>query len=400
MRKKHLVIICGIYYPEPSPTGLCVKRFVELLKDDYNIDVICISSNNETEDIETSDGIIIHALAGGLYSKEKVARGIIKKLVHQLTRFQLVTCGLGNLNWFRKKALKTLGYIEKEKRIDLILSVCSPFVAHVAARDYKQKHRYIYWCGYTVDPYSSFKRIRPFWCSRKNLIHKEKDVLMKMDHLLISDEVFRNREDLFNGHQSYEVLPYMLPALTLPDLKENNFNNEVVNFVYAGRFYEDIRNPEPLLKTFAKICDNKFRLHLYCAGCESIVEKFIGLSNGIIKHPLVPHDEMVKIYAMSDVLVTVANSTSEFLPSKTFEYIATGKPIISFDLYSTDKVLDKYPLCLRISNIENDTPKRIKEFVTNANNKKISQIEINRIYWRNTQENIKSIFTSSFCINK
>ena len=43
--KKHLAIICGVFYPNPSATGKSAKQFAELLSDEYDIDVICLSED-------------------------------------------------------------------------------------------------------------------------------------------------------------------------------------------------------------------------------------------------------------------------------------------------------------------------------------------------------------------
>ena len=35
--KQHLVMIVGMFYPQPSPTGKCAEAYVDLLKDQYDI---------------------------------------------------------------------------------------------------------------------------------------------------------------------------------------------------------------------------------------------------------------------------------------------------------------------------------------------------------------------------
>ena len=108
MKKRHLAIICGIYYPEPSPTGLCAKRFAELLKDDFDIDILCISVNGISERIRVDDVIEIHTLAGGTIGAEDKTKGLLKKIIHQFGRIQIKSQMLGNLKWFEKVALKKL----------------------------------------------------------------------------------------------------------------------------------------------------------------------------------------------------------------------------------------------------------------------------------------------------
>jgi len=46
--RKRLVMIVGNYYPNPSPTGKCAEAYVDLLRDQFDISVICIADTEQT----------------------------------------------------------------------------------------------------------------------------------------------------------------------------------------------------------------------------------------------------------------------------------------------------------------------------------------------------------------
>lgn len=391
--KEKIAIVCGIYYPDPSPTGLCVKRFVEMLTDKYEISLICISSDGFDE-VVYRENITIYRLAGWRMSLENKAAKYLKKILHLAGAVQMKTSLLGNLTWYRKKAYNCLQSINKKNRLNAVFSICSPFAAHCAAMDFKEKFKDIRWCAYTVDPYSSRDRIRPFNYSIDKLIKKEKYVLMKADRLLVSEEIFENRKDLCHGHLYVEKLPYILPSNICSGGERSFFNFKDINCVYAGRFYKDIRNPQHMLKVFYEIKDPKIKLHLFSVGCEDIVNYYSKLNSNIIHHEFVPHSKMSEVFRDSDILISISNNLSEFLPSKIFEYIATGKPIVEFSEnqeISKNSILNRYPIALILNENSENSCRQVEDFCNLYSRVELPYTMIEKIYESHSSENIKRI---------
>ena len=88
------------------------------------------------------------------------------------------------------------------------------------------------------------------------------------------------------------------------------------------------------------------------------------------------------------MLVNIGNSVDNFMPSKIFEYISTGKPIIN--VYKipecpTLKYLAEYPLALCVSEeeIRQDLPgcaAKVRTFCLENRGKRVSAEEIGRLY--------------------
>lgn len=397
MMKKHLAIICGIFYPNPSATGQCAKRFAELLSDAFEIDLICMSEDEHTAEVNLENGIHIHKLAGCRMSAEGRSHGAAKKLLHLLGGVQIKTLLLGNLLWYRKAAHRKLEQLHRDHPFDAIFSICSPFAAHYAAMDFKHAHSTVRWCGYTVDPYAARNRVRPFWCSFQRLIQAERALLCAMDRVLLSEEVYRNRPELYAGCQAVRELPYILPDFPQKSTERRFFDERDINCVYAGSFYRDIRNPECMLQQFAQMEDPRIKLHLFSRGCEDLVRQYAKQSASIVVHPRVTADEMAQVYQDADVLVNIGNATAEFLPSKTFEYIATGKPIVSYFYGEQDSiVLGRYPLCCQLPNkagLGNDA--ELQSFVRLNSGKNVAKTEIESIFSRHSQASISTILHES-----
>jgi glycosyltransferase involved in cell wall biosynthesis len=398
--KKRLAIICGILYPDPSPTGMCAKRFADLLADEYDIDIICISTNGICEMIDYADGIRVHTLSGGMTAAEARSRGLIAKSAHLIGCLQIKMQLLGNLTWFKSAAHKKLTVLHSEYGLDAVFSICSPFSAHCAAKVFCDDFPTVHWCGYTVDPYTTQNRIRPFWCSYKRLAEKERRILSAMDSVLLSEEVFDNRKELYKGCQSCNALPYILPKRVNIENTYRFFDKKEINCVYAGSFYRDLRNPEAMLKAFADIKDSPIKLHLFCSGCEDIVSKYAAVSDNIIIHGRVSVEEISQVYSEADILVSIGNAVSEFLPSKTYEYIAAGKPVINFYYASPDKVFQKYPICLQLPNSSDaQNEKKLQSFITLHNKEILDEKTVADIYNQNSAEYASKILHDNMLQN-
>lgn len=392
MKKRHLAMICGMFYPELSPTGLCAKRFVELLSDAYDIDIICISENGKSEKIVYSDSICIHTLSGGCMNIGQNRGWFVKNIARFWGGIQIKTQILGNLKWFSKAVLKKLIEIHRQNEFDVVFSICSPFAAHCAARDFKKIYSDVRWCGYTVDPYATQNRIRAFWCSYNRLISIEKNILLLMDSILVSEEVYENRKDIIGENDKCGVLPYVLSEVPVKKNKKTYFDKNNINCVYAGSFYSDLRNPKTMLELFDKIDVSEIKLHLFSKGCEDVVKQYTYKSKNIILHQCVSNNEIFKIYQEADFLVSVGNKTNEFMPSKTYEYIAMCKPIINFYYSSPDRVLKKYPISLQISNSDKcSNSDCLKSFILSNRNIKIDKKVVLSIYEKNSKEYVSHI---------
>lgn len=389
--KKHLVIVCGILYPNPSPTGLCAARYASLLAEDYDIDYISLSADGREEE-GLYEGHVVYTISSKRMKWEYCSRGVIKKLIHLVGTSQLKLSLMGNMGWFVNAANKKLEEINTIKKIDVILTVCSPFQAHMAGAKFKANHPEVRFCSYTVDPYASKTRVVPFFRSYQDFVSLEREVSSKPDCLFLSEEAINMRRDIYGGLDNTVALPYLLPESK--EVLGRVFDSDHIHCVYAGSFYKDIRNPEYMLKVFSSLKENRVMLHLYSSGCEDIVLRYSENSSRIITHGYVSHDELQRVYASCDFLIGVGNAMNDFLPSKTYEYLSLCRPIVFFNSAGYDnKVLERYPHSLQLSDdmsIEASS-ELFEAFVKRERGKVISEDELKKIYSDNTDVNIRRI---------
>ena len=389
--KKHLVIVSGIVYPSPSPTGLCALRYASLLRDEYDIEFISISSSGKNE-LGTYDGFPVHTLTSRLLLLECKSSGPLRKFFHLIGSSQLKTSILGNLGWYGDAAFKKLEQIHAKFPIDALFTVCSPISSHIAGAKFKRKHPEIRFGAYTVDPFAASDRIVPFFRRFKDLVKLERIVSSKADCLFLSEEAMSCRQDIYGDIVNKVALPYILPEVKETGIRI--FDKEHIHCVYAGRFYKEIRNPEYMLKVFSALNDKKIILHLYSSGCDEMVRKYATMSSQIQHHGYVSQEELQQVYASCDVLIGVGNAMNDFLPSKTYEYLSLRRSIVFFNpLGYTNNVLEKYPHSLQISddNDLNDAVSRLETFISTEKGNTISQEELFKLYKTNTSTFVRDI---------
>ena len=395
--KKHLVMVVGGYYPTPSATGRCAEDIIQLIQEQYNVDVICLSRADNTEyeykgkrvfPVGDWHSHLQHTVRNK--GKTKVLYRILKAPVYFMDFFR----NPNNLHWYVKAAYKKLETIHSEKPIDVIFSVGAPMASHCAAMRFKSLHPEVRWVAYSVDSYAAQNK------NKRRFKDFEKAVLAKSDYNLLSEEIFNNSRFLYEEYQDrVGALPYLLPATRHEPSQNHYFDPTKINLVYAGSFYKNIRNPAFLLNMFMHTKDDAV-LHLFCPrDCDELIDQAVAASQGkIVRHGMVGLDEIADVYAEADVLVSVGNSLPEFKPSKTFEYIATCKPILNIYYNGLkDDVLENYPMSLQICNLEEvkSAAEEMNGFICTHAGKKVSEDEIKNRFEKYMPDNIQTIMLNA-----
>lgn len=419
---KTIIILAGTVMPQSSPTGEYSKLFGGILKDNYNVKIIFAQTGFKRYFGETIEGIEYYSVSNTLYSlidffdeKYKISNSyFLKKIFSSLyiifrsiRRFLSYFYLPRHFGWFKKKSLNLLDTINEESKVDFILSISNPFITHLTALEFVNKRKKIKWISCTIDPYTtgeSFIKKRNF-DNYRNRINKdyERNVYRVANSNIVTEEVYLSEKNIIGDAISKTFsIPYVIPILDIEPI--DFFQNDSVNLVFAGRFYEDIRNPGYLLELFSNIKNKRIVLHLFASGdCMNSVEKYANNSNGrIIIHNFIDEIKMDQIMISCDVLVNISNATRSFKPSKIFKYISTGKPILDiFKKGYQDEILYRYSNGLQIledhKKMGNNIIK-VEEFCLKNKNIRLSKEDISVMFPNNNIKYIKEILYKSIDI--
>jgi len=430
---KKIVIVAGYVYPDASPTGKIALQFADMLKADYDVSIVFIQTSLDRIDGVKHNGMTFYAIYNvRLYCEHyfiEKAKSSSSKILGQIfsvaskivkafgrinawfffPRTKCYSLWPNNLSWFYPKAYRKLVRLHQENKLDVVFTVNSPFPAHLAGRKFKYKFPDVHWVTYTVDPYARAHDFTKTWLlpTLKAKIDKgeEKCIYNLADYNFVSEEVFSTESKLFDQALNKTVaLPYLLVPVN--EISYSSiFSKNKINLVYAGRFYETIRNPEYLLKTFLAIDNPDILLHLYTVSdCDSLIDSYVNRSNGrIIRHETVSVDKVSGVLSQADILISVGNSTASFKPSKIFEYIATCKPIVHFYQNGLkDNVLINYLAVLQIDQAKLHpklNSKIVEDFCYRNKNTNINWQDVIRKYQKHSIKSIKSLILKGINIS-
>lgn len=186
----------------------------------------------------------------------------------------------------------------------------------------------------------------------------------------------------FTNQQTYELYkgkyPYFSNFVIVPHLVnlDDFFQYKVrtcsnsIRIGYVGAFHKKIREPSLVLKKLHQIEIEHFKFEFYgplngVDFCESKCVKHFGVVN---------RSKAIDLIKDFNILINVENEECPMLPSKIYECVATGKPILNFLSGTKITSFCNYPLVLNID--ENTSTAVIIEFIQSNNDKGLTLGEV------------------------
>ncbi|WP_379969731.1 glycosyl transferase family 1 [Epilithonimonas sp. UC225_85] len=285
-----------------------------------------------------------------------------------------------------KPSVKFLKKYLKENHIDTIVTTGPPHSLHLIGLGLKKELPNLKWIADFRDPWteiSYYKHLKLTSVSDKKHRQLEKSVFENANITLATSytdaENFKkkgaNAFCVTNGFDVSESLGVgVLESLSAEKTKNLNPLNYKTHFTlsYVG-VLEQLRNPENLWKALKELCEKyqDFAKDLELKFVGRVDEKILNeIENSVLKNNIrnlgyLAHDESVKEMENSDLLLITNfpnESSKGIIPGKLFEYLATGKQIISFGPKDADveTILDKTKAGKHFDYAENV---KIQEFI-------------------------------------
>ncbi|WP_232695905.1 glycosyl transferase [Yersinia kristensenii] len=266
----------------------------------------------------------------------------------------------------------------RKEKYDLVIGYSPTFSALIASSTYKIYNRNAKFIVDFGDPFSVSKEmpVNNYYLYKKLNHWIEKKIFSIADLISLTNE---KTYDLYRAAH-----PDVTKFTVIPHLVNINefYNNPVtplnlkLKIGYIGAFHKGIR--EPHLAT-DKICSLSNYLVTKCQF------DFYGPLNGIKLidskrinyHGVVGRDKALELMKNLNILINVENESCPMSPSKIYECMATGKPILNFLSSNGFSSFDEYPLVLNID--KNTSPDEIEQFILDNSNKILSKEEVENI---------------------
>jgi glycosyltransferase involved in cell wall biosynthesis len=370
-RKPQVLVIALEYYPIQNANTTIIGKLVSQLCDRFDF-VIATQNIYNGPEKEIVLGIPVIRTPFHAYSKrDKTNNNTVPDLA-KMVYFKLLSKYKGddikrkNVYYF----VHNIGRQLNMEEVDLIVSFSNPFDSHYCASILAEKHC-IPWIAYYLDPFfSNATYDKRDILKRKNTETKRLEYASKV--LLtypINEDYLRLGIDFRD-----KVLMAEMPGITDNETIENRRNHitpvktgSKCKCYFVGNLYKDIRTPDAAIKAFSILKDEA---DLFFVGetYRFLQDKIKGSLNNVHFLGKKSKEEIVQFYREADILVNIGNAIDNQMPSKIFEYISTGKPIINFYKVPncpTLKYLKKYPLALNIfeQDLLNDTVSNSKMII-------------------------------------
>jgi glycosyltransferase involved in cell wall biosynthesis len=293
---------------------------------------------------------------------------------------------------FSYRLYKKINRIYKEKKYDYVIPVYTQIDPVLACYFIKQNNKNVKVIPYFLDSLSGGPC--PKFLLEEAKIKKgiawEKYLLKDMDAVIYMESSRKHHEKYSKSFEYYKNVYYLdIPMLVdfqkgMPE-KENSLEN-VVNLIYIGSLPRRIRNPEYAFQLLSEV--DGVTIHIVVVGAEEDVwtEK-----NGcdITWVGKVSHEKALEYMYKADILLNIGNRVKGMVPSKIFEYMSTGKPIISFAPIEDEPstvYLSKYNAACVISERDGylDNLNKIKKFIKNTPKNKMTECELLNLFYKNT----------------
>lgn len=379
---KKVLFVLSEWSLHASPNALCVECIAEELTQDGDFAVDCLSLEAGKKEDDAKAGI---CFVNAPEQKNGFARKIYKFFHMPLSDVSVA-----------EKIADRIVALQKQNHYVAVIAVMNPPETAEAVYRAKLKNRDIHYILYEIDPNSNRYK-EPTDLLGRYLMKKA----MRWERKVYEQAAFVIH---MISHKAHYTQPFFdrfeakaqfldIPGLNTACFEEDNRHSVPGSFLYAGAFYPGLRAPNQMIAYMAAyFSGNKGYLDIYTGRMQNELHRLIagsGAEAAIKVHDTVEKSELHQIMHAHRVLVSVGNKQSDFLPSKTLDYIGTNKQIIHFYSDENDTslpYLKRYGKCLLI---KDDTPipeavEKISSFVKNENQESWREGDLKSAFEHNT----------------
>lgn len=391
----HILFLLNFYLPNADPNGFCCSHVAEeLARQGYHVMVAALRQS-DTDVVEMINGVEVLRVHQSWPAKKR-NRAVNAFLTYSKWLWP----------WFRypfttdwKKVSSMTACTEKiieENHIDTLICVCFPIETLLTAASLKRKFPNLRCYGYLLDSYSAgfCPRILPQSFTRNRKKKWEARLLEPMDGTLLMDTARDYYEKNCQNMSWYGKARYCdIPAMVPPDRQPVTAGNrETVTICFTGTMQKHVRTPDFFLELLERVTGIQIKV-IFAGESNCAPDLSAFPENGSISvHMLgrISHDNVCRLLSEATLLLNLGNKNASLTPSKIFEYMSFGKPIISTFCVDNDTsaaYLRKYPRALLLDERDPDldgAAVRLKRFILDNRDTLIPYKEVERIFYGNT----------------
>ena len=344
MKNKKILIVSHQFLPHISPRTTRWSLLIdELIDRGHEVTVL---SGTKPDNIQKK---YKHLYFGNKEISSNISRirknsqnssnGFIKKIIYSVLK-KIYRFIFKTFSWPDYAMLWVITILKNKKHIkndyDVIISVSLPFTSHLCAYIIHKKIQ-VDWFMDIGDPFT-LKLDSPennkFIYSFLNNFYERKFYQTASKIIFTHEEVAKLHQSKFNIDSTKITIGYPIASISKETITiARNFNYALTPFKigYFGAFTKSVRDPKNYLSNIANHFDENFE-HEWYINEES--KKFFNSVKNVSSHKfhdIVPREQAIKVMTTEiHVLLSIGNLNKYQLPSKVFEYLSLGKPVLHF----------------------------------------------------------------------
>ena len=408
---KRALFLLGAYYPAPKANGICAEKVIEQMRArGYQVDVIAFAPNWPCVPNGEWNGVRIAYIRGSMYyrtlrSEENSAlnglRLKLKKAIGHVKDIVLWPFWPANSPWCTRQFLNKAEQMHNNSPYNVVIGIVSPISAVSAAAQFKKKHPEVKMIAYFLDAVSGgvTPKALPRGLGIRIGLCWEKKVLRYADSIVAMRSHERHHQNYTTQFRYYKRILFLdMPLLCQQEIQAINTakQDENLHIVYVGAINASVKDPTHILRIASEMPQTVV-FDFY--GAVNDVELFAPYQNqpNIQLHGEVSHEKAVQAQYMADFLLNIGSSNSCMIPCKIFEYMSTGKPIISTRPIEDEPslpYLSRYGGCLILDEREEDITANVEVLKRFLKQYKGWKADINAVQ-RAFQENTPTAFVDN-----
>lgn len=347
---KILLIVKG-FFPEISASGNLLINLVKEMSQKNEITILSTASTSYEMIYENNIKLVKIAKKDNVFKK-----------YHRLI----------NMKTYNKKMVEILKYeiekLDRENNFNAIIAATHDEIVALSRTtiEIKKKNCFIFEKT-PVEYLNNMFFIKNIRIKNKNKI--EREIIDKNKTVWALPIMY---EYFYTKFKSNKIVKLEHPMI-IDNIKNKEIKNNQIKILYCGGLDKKIRNPQKIMEIFKEIYKKinfEFILISYGNMQDYLQEiskdkdyKFLKNLGSKNQHEC--HQQLCE----ADIIITIGNKETDIFPSKIFDCISTGNPIIHFSQNKKDQYYDylsryKMSLIIDINNIEKyKAEQQIYEFI-------------------------------------
>lgn len=407
------VLILTRSYPNfnRSATTLCTKRLIDCMakQSDFEVHCLCYQLNGEKLE-DNIGGINIVRVEKtpwmvllGLLEKQPKIQNILLKIQKLITIF-FFPC----IDPFMYLRYKTCANnLVQSNNYDIIIAEHHGYITLMTGYALKTKYPNIKYYPVLWDPILGQTKpaFLPHWYVDKRILECENKVNYAADKIFsikAAERIYENYTDTAGNKRFFFDIPSILPPISAsPTEYQSLIKKGKINIIFSGLLGVPNRDPKYIvsLMNMTSMAE-QINLLFFSRGLKESEKDAMQKSfkGNIVFHNYIPLNDLYSIYSQSDYLLNISHTNANMTPSKIFEYMSYGKPIISVFITEGDaakQYLDQYPESLVIDQKCNkDVNIRSLEIFLSKKHENVSFDVVRELFPMNTPDKFVEILRS------